>query len=103
MIKRLIVSAGLLLGLSGCATYDYVGGSSGGYYHGSPSVQYNYPYGYPDSGYGYGGYGYGSSYYGYGNYGYPVYRPNYNRPLAVSRQRPASAGAWQWQSAASGR
>jgi len=47
MIKRLIVSTGLLLALSGCATYDYVGGSGGGYYHGSPSVQYSYPYGYP--------------------------------------------------------
>ena len=95
MIKRLIISTGLLLGLSGCATYDYVGGGSGGYYHGSPSVQYSYPYGYPNSGYGYGGYGYGSGYYGYGSYGYPVYRPNYNRPRPPyhgNGQRPPGHG-----------
>lgn len=83
-MKRLIISAGLLLGLSGCATYDYVGGGAGGYYHGSPSVQRSYPYGYPYGG-SYGGYyGYGSGYYGYGDYGYgyggryPVYRPPHN-------------------------
>lgn len=90
MIKRLIVSAGLLMGLSGCATYDYVGGSSGGYYHGSPSTQYNYPYGYPSGS----GYGYGSGYYGYGSYGYPVYRPYYRPqpPYHGNGHRPPGHG-----------
>ena len=80
MNMRLILAAGLLLGLSGCATYDYVGGGSGGYYHGAPSVQRSYPYGYPYGSYGYDPYGYGSygysSYFNYG-YGYPVYRDRY--------------------------
>lgn len=78
-MKRLIISAGLLLGLAGCATYDYVGGGAGGYYHGSPSVQYSYPYGYPYGRYD-GYYGYGNGYYGYGGYGgrYPIYLPPHN-------------------------
>ena len=77
MKTRLILAAGLLLGLSGCATYDYVGGAGGRYYHGAPSVQYSYPYGYGGSrGYGsYGSYGYGR--YGYEDYGYRGYRPSY--------------------------
>lgn len=66
MNTRLILSATLLLGLSGCATYDYVGNDAGGYYHGSAEVQRTYPRGYPGD-YGYGSYGYGS--YGYGGYG----------------------------------
>ena len=72
MKMRLIVAGGLLLALSGCATYDYVGSGGGGggsgYYHGAPSTQYRYPAGYP---YGYGSspYGYGSGYYGGGYYG----------------------------------
>jgi len=90
MKKRLILSAGLLLGLSGCATYDYVGGGSGGYYHGAPSVQRSYPYGYPYDSYGYGPYGYGSyGYYGYSNYGYPGYRP----PYVIVPSRPQN-GHW---------
>jgi hypothetical protein len=81
MKMRLMFAGGLLLALSGCATYDYVGGGAGsGYYHGAPSVEYRYPYGYP-SGYGPGYYGGG--YYG-GGYGYgnPYYRPypNYRPP-----------------------
>lgn len=77
MKKRLILSAGLLLGLSGCATYDYVDGGAGGYYRGATSVQRTYPYGYPYGAYGYGPYGYGSyGYYDY-RYPYPVYRPPY--------------------------
>lgn len=77
-MKRLIIAAGLLLGLGGCATYDYVGGGAGGYYHGSPSTQYSYPYGYPYGGR-YGGYyGFDSGYYGYGSY--PLYRPPVYRP-----------------------
>ncbi|WP_312709123.1 hypothetical protein [Stenotrophomonas sp.] len=76
MKMRLLFAGGLMLALTGCATYDYVGGGrGGGYYHGAPSTEYRYPYGYPyDSGYPYyGGYGY----YGYGNpyYSRPVYRP----------------------------
>lgn len=87
MKMRLVLAGGLLLALSGCATYDYVGGGGGGngYYHGAPSVEYRYPAGYP-YGYGSGYYG-GGGYYGYGGgygggYGYPVYRPypNYRPP-----------------------
>lgn len=77
MKTRLILSAGMLLGLSGCVTYDYVDDGSGGYYHGSPQVQRNYPYGYPGS---YGSGSYGGYYDYYGSYGYPVYRPRYNPP-----------------------
>jgi len=81
MKMRLILSAGLLLGLSGCATYDYVDGGAGGYYRGATSVQRTYPYGYPYGG-GYRPYGYGSyGYYDYYRYPYPVYRPpRYPRP-----------------------
>lgn len=102
MKTRLILSAGLLLGLSGCATYDYVGSGSGGYYHGSPQVQRSYPYGYPSGSYGYpyGTYGYGSygygGYYGgqYGNYGYPypVYRPAQRPPHNGHRPPPKGNG-----------
>ncbi|KQQ73202.1 hypothetical protein ASF73_11195 [Xanthomonas sp. Leaf131] len=72
---RLIFAAGLLA-LSGCATYDYTGGRSGGYYRGAPAVQYRYPPGY--SPYFYGNpYGnpYGAGPIGLYNYPvYPVYR-----------------------------
>lgn len=86
MKMRLMLAGSLLLTLSGCATYDYVGGGGGGngYYHGAPSVEYRYPAGYP-YGYGSGYYG-GGGYYGYGGYGgysnYPIYRPypNYRPP-----------------------
>lgn len=92
MKMRLLIAAGLLAGLSGCATYDYVGGSSGGYYHGAPSTQYSYPYGYGNyggyGGIGYGSYGYGS--YGYGGYGYgyPGYRPPIYYPSNQHRPPP---------------
>lgn len=48
---RLILAAGLLA-LSGCATYDYTGAGSGGYYRGAPAVQYRYPPGYAPYSYG---------------------------------------------------
>ncbi|CAG2083577.1 hypothetical protein XCY_000420 [Xanthomonas arboricola pv. juglandis] len=82
---RLIFAAGLLA-LGGCATYDYTGAGSGGYYRGAPAVQYRYPPGYSPYFYGnpYGNpYGAGSI----GLYDYPVYRgggyyyrPNDRRP-----------------------
>ncbi|MBB5882014.1 hypothetical protein GGR74_003236 [Xanthomonas arboricola] len=68
---RLIFAAGLLA-LGGCATYDYTGAGSGGYYRGAPAVQYRYPPGY--SPYSYGspyGYPYGAE--SIGLYDYPVY------------------------------
>ncbi|MFC7520138.1 hypothetical protein ACFQS6_07910 [Xanthomonas populi] len=71
MKLRLIFAAGLLA-LSGCATYDYTGGGSGGYYRGAPAVQYRSPPGYSPYFYGnpYGNpYGAGSI----GLYDYPVY------------------------------
>lgn len=98
MKLRIALAGGLLLALSGCATYDYAGGgSSGGYYTGQPSVQYNYPAGYP--GYNGGGYyGYGGGYGGYYpggyyrpgyGYGYPVVRPPHNhRPPRPPGNRP---------------
>lgn len=81
MKMRLLLAGGLLLGLTGCTTYDYVGGGrGGGYYHGAPSVEYRYPAGYPYN-YGYPYYGgYGGYYGGYGNpyYSRPIYRPPHN-------------------------
>ncbi|WP_336685703.1 hypothetical protein [Stenotrophomonas maltophilia] len=91
MKMRLMLAGGLLLALTGCTTYDYVGGGrSGSYYHGAPSVEYRYPAGYP---YNYGPYygGYGGYYGGYGNpyYSRPIYRPPHNhRPLP----RPGNGG-----------
>ncbi|USJ02112.1 hypothetical protein MUG10_08375 [Xanthomonas prunicola] len=70
---RLIFAAGLLT-LGGCATYDYTGAGSGGYYRGAPAVQYRYPPGYSPYYYGnpYGmPYGYGAG--SIGLYDYPVY------------------------------
>lgn len=81
MKMRLMFAGGLLLALTGCTTYDYVGGGrSGSYYHGAPSVEYRYPAGYPYN-YGYPYYGgYGGYYGGYGNpyYSRPIYRPPHN-------------------------
>jgi hypothetical protein len=96
MKMRLMLAGGLLLALTGCTTYDYVGGGrSGSYYHGAPSVEYRYPAGYP---YNYGPYygGYGGYYGGYGNpyYSRPIYRPPQSnaQPSAPPPQaRPAPA------------
>ncbi len=81
---RPMLAAALMFVLGGCATYDYTGGGPGGYYRGTPSVQYRYPPGYYDGAY---GYPYGGS---YGLYNYPVYpayrggggyrRPPHGRP-----------------------
>ena len=74
MKLRLITTLIAAAALSGCATYDYAGGSApGGYYYGRSAPSYGpynngYGYGYPS--YGYGGYGY----YGYRPYGYYGYR-----------------------------
>ena len=91
MNMRLLLAAGLLATLGGCATYDYAD-NGGGYYRGSPSVEYRYPAGYSDGYYPYGPYGavpygYGAGYYGYGYYGYggPYYYRDYYGP---PRHRP---------------
>jgi len=88
MKTRLMLAGGLLLALTGCTTYDYVGGRSGGYYHGAPSVEYRYPYGYPAD-YGYPYYG-GVGYYGYGGpyYQRPIYRPPHNNHRPPPRPPP---------------
>ncbi len=85
--------------LGGCATYDYVGGSTpGGYYHGRSTVDYVGPYsgryGYPSvgigTGYGYLNYGYGyPSYYRYG-YGYPYGQGHYHPPYRPPYRPPVS-------------
>lgn len=100
MKMRLMLAGGLLLALTGCTTYDYVGGGrSGSYYHGAPSVEYRYPAGYP---YNYGPYygGYGGYYGGYGNpyYSRPIYRPPHNhrpppRPGNGGEHRPPQSNA----------
>lgn len=85
MKLRLITTLIAAAALSGCATYDYAGGSApGGYYYGRSAPSYGpyndgYGYGYPS--YGYGGYGYYgySPYYGYGGY-YPYYPYRPHRP-----------------------
>ena len=92
MKMRLMLAGGLLLALTGCTTYDYVGGGrSGSYYHGAPSVEYRYPAGYP---YNYGPYygGYGGYYGGYGNpyYSRPIYRPPHNHRPPPRRAMVAS-------------
>ena len=60
MKLRLITTLIAVAALSGCATYDYAGGSApGGYYYGRSAPSYyndGYGYGYPGYG-GYGGYG----------------------------------------------
>lgn len=93
-------------GLGGCATYDYAGGGSGGYYHGRPTAEsqlgvygsygryggygsYGAYGGYPP--YGYGRYGYGSRY--YGSYGYSPYYGHYPYPrYYVLRPQPPGHG-----------
>ncbi len=104
MKLRLITTLIAAAALSGCATYDYAGGSApGGYYYGRSTPSYyndGYGYGYPGYGYGgYGGYGYGgygyygySPYYGFGGY-YPyyIYRPhnhNHNDKPDPGNDRP---------------
>lgn len=80
MKLRLLLATGMLVVLGGCATYDYAGGSAGGYYRGSPETRYRYPDGY------YGGYG-SPYYYGAGSiglYDYPVY-PTYRGPYYYGR------------------
>jgi hypothetical protein len=107
MKMRLLTALLATAALSGCATYDYAGGSApGGYYYGRPSVEYYGPYGggygYGSYGYGgYGGYGYGGGY-GYSPYGYyggyyPYYpyrphRPHHPRPDHNDDQPPPSQG-----------
>src|SRR5690606_739367 len=78
MKLRMLAGLACALALSGCATYDYVGGGGydGGYYSGSPVTQYRYyDYGYPSYGYS-PGVSLGLSY-GYPAYGYPLYRGRY--------------------------
>lgn len=105
MNMRLLTTLIAAAALSGCATYDYSGGSgAGGYYQGRPSAGYYGPYGgaygYPS--YGYGGYGYGSGYYdpyGYNPYGYNggYYRPPHHpRPPHTNNPDPPNrAPAWR--------
>ncbi len=114
MKLRLITTLIAVAALSGCATYDYAGGSApGGYYYGRSAPTYSndgYGYGYP--GYGYGGYGYGSygyygysPYYGYGGY-YPYYihRPNRpHRPGHDDKPDPGNDRAPPWRNPADGR
>ena len=102
MKMRLLTALLATAALSGCATYDYAGGSApGGYYYGRPSVEYYGPYG---GSYGYGAYdsyGYGGYYapYSYGYYGgyYPYYpyrphRPHRPRPDNDDNRPPSQGG-----------
>lgn len=67
--------------LAGCVTsdYRYREDNGGGYYYGTPSVEYREVTPYPYGGYGYGGYGYYGPYrsypgpYGYRRYGHDPY------------------------------
>jgi hypothetical protein len=102
------VAAAVLL--AGCVTsgYSYREDRGGGYYYGSPSVEYRelspYPYGaYGPYGYYYGPYGpyryayptpYGYSYYGYGGYGYP-YRYVTRPPRAVDPTPDRPRSPWR--------
>ncbi len=110
MKLRLITTLIVATALSGCATYDYAGGSApGGYYYGrsAPSNYYDGygyggSYGYP--GYGYGGYGY-SPYYGFGGY-YPyyIYRPHRpHRPDNDNKPDPDNGRAPPWRNPQNGR
>ena len=101
MKMRLLTALFATAALSGCATYDYAGGSApGGYYYGRPSVEYYGPYGggYGYGSYGYGGYGYGGGYgyspYGYygGYYPYYPYRPHRPHRPDHNDDRPPSQG-----------
>lgn len=79
MKMRLLTAVFAAAALSGCATYDYIGGGApGGYYYGRPSVEYYGPYG---ESYGYGYYGY----YPYSYYGYYGYYPYYYYPYYLYR------------------
>lgn len=111
MKLRLITTLIAVAALSGCATYDYAGGSApGGYYYGRSAPSYGpyddgYGYGYPS--YGYGGYGYYgySPYYGYGGY-YPyyVYRPHRpHRPDHDGKPDPDNGRAPPWRNPEDGR
>ncbi|MFT4248778.1 MAG: hypothetical protein QM581_12255 [Pseudomonas sp.] len=83
MRMHMLLAAGMIAILGGCATYDYAGGQSGGYYRGTPGVQYRYPPGYYDGYYGYPYYG------GISPYGYPAYpAPRYDRPNRRPPPRP---------------
>ena len=113
---RLLTTLLAAAALSGCATYDYAGGSApGGYYYGraSSGAGYGYGpyydgYGYPSYGYGGGGYGYGygggyyNPYYGYGGY-YP-YRPYHpHRPRPPRPEEPGDGRAPPWRNPQDGR
>lgn len=91
MKTRMLLAAGAMALLAGCATYDYAGGESGGYYRGTPGVQYRYPSGYYGGYYGY-PYYYGPGWLGY--YDYPVYPGRYYyRPVhRPPPPRPGNAG-----------
>lgn len=104
MKLRLITALIAATALSGCATYDYAGGSApGGYYYGRSAPSYyndGYGYGYPGYG-GYGGYGYYgySPYYGFGGY-YPyyIYRPHRpHRPDHDQKPDPDNGRAPPWR------
>ena len=105
---RLLTTLLAAAALSGCATYDYAGGSApGGYYYGRASSAYGYGpydsgYGYP---YGYGGYGYGgyyNPYYGYGGY-YPYYPHRPHRPRPPRPDNPDDDRAPPWRDPVDGR
>ena len=105
MKLRLITTLIVATALSGCATYDYAGGSApGGYYYGRSAPSY-YDDGY---GYGYGGYYGYSPYYGYGGYPYYIYRPIYrphrpHRPDHDGKPDPGDDRAPPWRNPVDGR
>lgn len=75
---RVLAPALAVLMLGGCATDYAYRSNGGGYYYGSPSVQYRYYGGYGYGGYGsYGPYGYPYGVYAYGRYPYGYHRPYY--------------------------
>lgn len=86
MKVRMLMAAGMMALLGGCATYDYAGGESGGYYRGTPGVQYRYPPGYYDGYYGYPYYYYGPGWLGL--YDYPVYPGPYYYQRPIHRPPP---------------
>lgn len=108
MKLRLVTTLFAAAALSGCATYDYAGGSApGGYYYGRSTPSYGpyddgYGYGYPS--YGYGGYGYYgySPYYGYGGY-YPYYPYRPHRPHHNDKPDPDNGRAPPWRNPEDGR
>lgn len=109
MKLRLITTLIAATALSGCATYDYAGGSApGGYYYGRSAPSYyddGYGYGGSNYGYGYGGYYGYSPYYGYGGY-YPyyIYRPHRpHRPDHDDKPDPGNDRAPPWRNPVDGR